>query len=136
MPKITRINHIAVLVEDIDASLKFWQELLGMQPSHISDMPAEAARIAFLPVGEREIELVQPTTSDSGLRRYLEKHGTGMHHLCLEVDDLPGMLLRLKSAGVQLINEDPKVGEAGRQYAFIHPRSTNGVLVELYQAGN
>jgi methylmalonyl-CoA/ethylmalonyl-CoA epimerase len=133
MPEIKRINHIAVLVEDIDTSLKFWHDILGIEPSHISNIQNEAARIAFLPLGESEIELVQPITSDSGLSRFLEKHGPGIHHLCLEVDDLQGLLKQLKTEGVQLINEEPKVGEDGRLYAFIHPKSTNGVLVELYQ---
>jgi len=133
MPEINRIHHVAVVVEDIDSSLKFWHDILGIAPSHISSMPAEAARIAFLPLSESEIELVQPVTSDSGLRRFLEKHGPGMHHLCLEVDDLQGLLKRLKTEGIQLINEEPKVGDDGRRYAFIHPKSANGVLVELYQ---
>jgi len=96
-------------------------------------MPAETSRIAFLPLGESEIELVQPTTHDSGLSRFLEKRGPGMHHLCLQVDDLSQILDQLKSKGVQLINDQPKVSEDGRLYAFIHPKSTNGVLVELYQ---
>jgi methylmalonyl-CoA/ethylmalonyl-CoA epimerase len=133
MPEIKRINHIAVLVEDIDTSLKFWHDILGIAPSQVTDIPREAVRVAFLPLGESEIELVQPTTSDSGLNRFLEKHGPGMHHLCLEVDDLHGLLVHLKAQGVQLINEEPRVGENGRIYAFIHPKSTNGVLVELYQ---
>ena len=133
MPEIKRIHHIAVLVNDINTSLKFWHDILGIEPSHISDMPNEAARIAFLPLGESEIELVQPVTHDSGLSRFLEKHGPGMHHLCLEVDDLHGLLKQLKTEGLQLINEEPKVGENGRLYAFIHPKSTSGVLVELYQ---
>lgn len=133
MPEIKKINHIALLVEDIDTSLKFWHDILGIEPSHIFDMPKEAARIAFLPLGESEIELIQPITNDSGLNRFLEKHGPGMHHLCLEVDDLQGLLIQLKIKGVKLINEEPKVGEDGRRYAFIHPKSTNGVLVELYQ---
>jgi methylmalonyl-CoA/ethylmalonyl-CoA epimerase len=133
MPEIKRIHHIAVLVEDIDTSLKFWHDILGIEPSHISNMPNEAVRIAFLPVGESEIELVQPVTSDSGLSRFLEKHGPGMHHLCLEVVNLQGFLRQLKTKGVQLINEEPNLGEDGRLYAFIHPKSTNGVLVELYQ---
>lgn len=133
MPDIRKINHIAILVEDIEASLKFWHETLGLKPFGVVDKPAESARIAFLPVGETDIELVQPTTSESGLSRFLEKHGPGMHHLCLEVDDLPGTLLKLISNGIQLINEQPKMDEDGRLYAFIHPKSANGVLVELYQ---
>lgn len=133
MTNLKRIHHIAILVEDIDASLIFWHETLGIEPSRIDDIPQEASRIAVLPLGETEIELVQPTTSDSGLSRFLEKRGPGMHHLCFEVADLQSMLLQLKAKGVQLINEQPNIGENGTLYAFIHPKSTNGVLLELYQ---
>jgi methylmalonyl-CoA/ethylmalonyl-CoA epimerase len=133
MPEIKRIHHIAVLVENIDTSLEFWQTMLGIEPSHISDYPQEDARIAFLPLGESEIELVQPTKPDSGLSRFLEKRGPGLHHLCLEVDDLQRLMLELTAKNVQLINDQPRVGEDGRLYAFIHPKSTSGVLVELYQ---
>jgi methylmalonyl-CoA/ethylmalonyl-CoA epimerase len=133
MARVIRIHHIAVLVEDLWAPLKFWQEALGLELTHTQDVPAELAQIAFLPVGDSEIELVQPTTSDSGLGRYLEKRGPGMHHICLQVDDILGMLAQLKEKGVQLINEEPKVGADGRKYAFIHPRSANGVMVELYE---
>ncbi len=133
MPEVKRIHHIAVLVDDIEHSLQFWRDILGIEPSHISDVSSEAARIAFLPLGESEIELVQPATHDSGLSRYLDKHGPGMHHLCLQVDDLRGLLLQLQAKGIWLINDRPKVGEDGRLYAFIHPKSTQGVLVELYQ---
>jgi len=133
MTEITRIHHIAILVNDLENSLLFWRDLLGIVPTRIAEMPTEAARIAFLPLGESEIELVQPTTNDSGLSRFLEKRGPGMHHLCLQVDDLPGLLVQLKAKGVQLINDQPKLGDDGKYYAFIHPKSTNGVLVELYQ---
>jgi len=133
MPEIKRIDHVAILVDDIQKTLSFWRDRLGIEVSHTQDMPAERSRIAFLPVGGSEIELVQPTTGDSGLAHYLEKHGPGMHHVCLEVDDIQGMLDQLKSKGVQLINETPQVGLEGRLYAFIHPKSANGVLVELYQ---
>ena len=133
MPKIKRIDHIAVLVSDLEQSLVFWRDILKIAPSHISDIPDEAARVAFLPLGETEIELVQPTSPDTGLTRFLEKRGPGMHHICLQVSDLPGLILQLKAKGVQLINDQPKQGDDGRQYAFIHPKSTNGVLVELYQ---
>ena len=133
MPEIKRINHIAILVEDLDTSLKFWHTILGIEPSRVTDMPQEASRIAFLPLGESEIELVQPTSTDSGISRYLEKRGPGMHHICLEVTDLNSLLAQLKGSGVQLINDVPKIGEGGKLYAFIHPKSANGVLVELYQ---
>ena len=133
MPEIKRIHHLALLVADLEAAISLWQDTLGVTPSRVSENPDEAARIAFLPLGGSEIELVQPITSDSGLSRYLEKHGPGMHHMCLEVDDLQAMLVQLKARGVQLINDQPKVMPDGRLYAFIHPRSTQGVLIELYQ---
>jgi methylmalonyl-CoA/ethylmalonyl-CoA epimerase len=133
MQEIKRIHHVAVLVDDLDASLSFWHDILGIEPSQVSDVPKEAARIAFLPIGESQVELVQPTSSDSGLSRFLKKHGPGMHHLCLEVTDLHEFLAQLKLKQVQLINDEPKVSEDGKLYAFIHPKSTHGLLVELYQ---
>jgi methylmalonyl-CoA/ethylmalonyl-CoA epimerase len=133
MAKVTRIDHIAILVDDLDKTLLFWRDALGMELKHINDVPAESAYVAFLPIGDSEIELVRPTTDDSGLARYLEKRGPSMHHVCLEVDDIEGMLARLKKVGVQLINESPVGDPGGKRYAFIHPKSANGVLVELYE---
>ncbi len=133
MPEIKHIHHIAILVENLDSSLSFWQDILGLNPSKVTEIPDELARIAFFPLGESELELVQPTSADSGLSRYLEKRGPGMHHLCLEVTDLSALLAHLKACGVQLINDEPKIGEGGKLYAFIHPKSANGVLMELYQ---
>ncbi|MBT3338182.1 MAG: methylmalonyl-CoA epimerase [Anaerolineae bacterium] len=133
MPKITKINHIAVAVSDIESSLAFWRDALGLELAELRDVPAESAQIAFLPVGGTEVELVRPTTDDSGLAKYLAKRGEGMHHLCLETDDIEAMMIQLKEKGVQLINEFPRTGADGKKYAFIHPKSTGGVLVELYQ---
>ena len=133
MPKVKRIDHIALLVDDMDATLAFWRDALGLELAGIQNVPAEQAAIAFLPAGESEVELVRPTTDDSGLGRCLAKRGPGMHHICLEVDDLAGMLEQLKGRGVELINEEPRLGQGGRKYAFIHPRSAFGVMVELYE---
>lgn len=133
MPKVTRIDHIAIVVDDMEKTLEFWRDALGLELHGIQDIPAEMAQIAFLPAGGSEIELVKPTTDDSGLAKYLEKRGPGMHHVCLEVDDIAGMLAQLKGKGIQLINEEPRLSADGRQYAFIHPKSAYGVLVELYQ---
>jgi methylmalonyl-CoA/ethylmalonyl-CoA epimerase len=133
MPEIKRIDHIAILTDDLDASLAFWRDTLGLKLTHVTDVPDEGSMVAFLPTGGSEIELVKPTTTDSGLARYLEKRGPGMHHVCLEVDDLAEIIARLKEKGLQLINEEPRTSSDGRKYAFIHPKSTHGVLVELYQ---
>jgi methylmalonyl-CoA/ethylmalonyl-CoA epimerase len=133
MAAIKRIDHVGVVVDDLQNALFFWREALGLDLAHIEDMPAENSQVAFLPAGGSEIELVKPTSQDSGLRRFLEKRGPGMHHICLEVDDLEGMLARLKTKGIQLINETPMIGAGGKKYAFIHPKSAGGVMVELYQ---
>ena len=133
MPKIKQINHVAIVVEDIDESLAFWRDALGIEMHELRDVPAEKSKVAFLPVAGSEIELVQPTSDDSGIAKYLAKRGQGMHHVCLEVDDIDGMLAQLKTKGVRLINEQPKIASDGKRYAFIHPESTSGVLVELYQ---
>ena len=133
MSKITKINHIAVAVSDIESSLAFWRDALGLELAELRDVPAEAAQIAFLPVGGTEVELVRPMTDDSGLAKYIAKNGAGLHHLCLETDDIEGMLAQLKEKGIQLINESPRTGADGKKYAFIHPKSTGGVLVELYE---
>jgi methylmalonyl-CoA/ethylmalonyl-CoA epimerase len=133
MPNILKIDHLAILVDDLDSALDFWQSALGLEASQLSDVPAEQAQIAFLPVGDSLIELVRPTTADSGLKRYLEKRGPGMHHICLQVDNIVGFLAHLKAKGVQLINEEPRQGEDGRKYAFVHPKSAHGVMIELYE---
>ena len=133
MPKIKAINHVAVVVDDMENSLLFWRDALGLQLHDLRDVPAEKSRVAFLPIAGAEIELVMPTTDDSGIAKYLTKRGPGMHHICLEVDDIDGMLAQLKAKGVRLINDQPKIASDGKRYAFIHPESSSGVLVELYQ---
>jgi methylmalonyl-CoA/ethylmalonyl-CoA epimerase len=133
MPKVKQIHHVAVVVDDMEKALAFWRDALGMALQELRDVPAEKSRVAFLPLPGSEVELVQPTTDDSGIARYLDRRGPGMHHLCLEVDDIEAMLSQLKEKGVRLINEDPRTAADGKKYAFIHPESTSGVLVELYQ---
>lgn len=130
--KPIKINHIAIVVRDIDASLDFWVKAFGLQVDHIEDVPSQASKVAFLPVGESEVELVQPTSADSGMAAYLEKRGEGMHHLCIEVEDIDAALAHLKALDVRLINTEPEV-LPGRKMAFIHPKAANGVLIELYQ---
>jgi methylmalonyl-CoA/ethylmalonyl-CoA epimerase len=133
MPNVKRINHVAILVEDMEAALSFWRDALGMELHELRDVPAETSQVAFLPLGGSEVELVRPTTEDSGIAKYLAKRGPGMHHLCLEVDDIKDMLAQLGARGVRLINTEPRTTVDGKQYAFIHPEATGGVLVELYQ---
>jgi methylmalonyl-CoA/ethylmalonyl-CoA epimerase len=130
---INKIDHIAIVVPDIQEALTFWRDALGLQLSHVEEVPTQEVSVAFLPIGDSEIELVEPTTDTSSLARYVAKRGPGMHHICFEVEDIEATLARLKGQGVELINEEPTIGAGGKRAAFIHPRSTGGVLVELYE---
>jgi methylmalonyl-CoA/ethylmalonyl-CoA epimerase len=132
MAKMKKVNHIAVAVADIDEALKFWRDAMGIDLHHVEDVPSQKAKVAFLPVGDTEVELVQPTSEDSGVAKFVAEKGGGMHHLCFEVDDCAATMQELKEKGVRLLNEEPNV-LPGRKMAFIHPKSTGGVLVELYE---
>ncbi len=131
---VKRIDHIAVVVDDIEGALNFWRDGLGMEMTHLEEVKEQESIVAFLPTGGSEVELVKPTTDTSGVAKYLAKRGPGMHHICVEVDDIHATLAQLKAKGVKLINETPTIGAGGKQIAFVHPSSTSGVLVELYQA--
>jgi methylmalonyl-CoA/ethylmalonyl-CoA epimerase len=135
MAEIEKLNHVAVLVADIDAALAFWHDALGLDPAGVKEVPEQKSKIAFLPLAGSEIELVQPTDANSGIGKYLAKHGSGLHHICLEVRDFDGAIARLKGKGIRLTSEAPMIGAEGRRMIFIHPESAGGVLVELYEAG-
>ena len=128
-----KLNHLAIVVDDMDAALRFWRKSLGLtQRGAVQSVPAENVDIAFLTLGDAHVELIQPTGEDSGVAKYLAKRGPGLHHLCLELPDLDAKLRDLSARGYELINERPRERD-GRRYAFIHPRSTGGVLLELYE---
>jgi len=133
MTSVKSIHHVAVAVSNMDASLSFWRDALGMQLHELREVPSEHSTVAFLPLPGADVELVLPTTNDSGIAKFLDKRGPGMHHICLEVDDIDSMLAQLRARGIRLINDEPRSGDNGRRYAFVHPESTGGVLVELYQ---
>ena len=127
------LNHLAFVVDDLDEALRFWRDSLGLsQAAELQSVPAEAVDIAFLELGDAQIELIKPTSTESGVAKYLAKRGPGMHHLCIEVPDLDAKLGDLRERGYELINEQPRERD-GRRYAFIHPNSTGGVLLELYE---
>lgn len=132
MSKINKINHIAIAVNNLEDAAVFWRDALGLTVDHIEEVPSQKSSVAFIPLGESEVELVQPTSNDTGLAKFLNEKGGGIHHLCFEVDDIDGMLSDLKAKGVRLINETPQV-LPGRKMAFVHPKSTGGVLIELYE---
>lgn len=130
--KVKKINHVAVAVENIEEASAFWRDVIGLDLHQTETVESQKVKIAFFPCGESEVELVQPLDESSGTARFIAKRGAGIHHLCLEVEDIAAALTELKEKGVRLINEEPLV-EEGRKMAFIHPKSSGGVLLELYQ---
>jgi len=131
---IKKINHIGIVVHSIEEALQVYEGALGIELTDIEKVPEQAVRVAFLPVGESEIELLEPLTANSGVARFLEKRGEGVHHICLEVEDIEAALQDLAAKGVRLIDEQPRQGAHGR-VAFLHPKSTHGVLIELIEKG-
>ncbi len=129
---IKKINHVAIVVPDMDEAIKFWRDALGLPLDRIENVASQKSEVAFFPVGEGEVELVRPTDEQSGLAKFLETRGPGLHHLCLEVDHIENWLTDLKVKGIRLINETPLIMD-GRKAAFIHPKSSGGVLLELYE---
>jgi len=127
-----KIDHIGIVVRDIQGALGVYQAALGLPLKEVVAVPDQEVEVAFLPIGESNVELVQPTTSDSGIAKFLDKRGEGIHHVCIEVEDIEAALDQLKAHDVPLIDETPRQGAHGR-VAFIHPKGTHGVLLELIE---
>jgi len=128
---IKKIAHIGVAVKDIDEAVKFYKKNLHLEVKGIEEVEQQKVKIAFIPVGESSIELLQSTDPEGPIAKFIEKRGEGIHHLALEVDKIEEILEELKKRGVQLIDEKPRIGAHRTKIAFLHPRSTSGVLLEL-----
>ncbi|MBZ0159169.1 methylmalonyl-CoA epimerase [Candidatus Methylomirabilis sp.] len=130
---VRRIEHIAIAVKDVEASARLFETLLGIDRGRIETLPDEGAKVAFFELEGSRIELVQGIGSNNPMSKFIERRGEGLHHICLEVDDLPGTLSVLHAAGIPLIDRVPKSGSSGTRVAFLHPKGCNGVLVELVE---
>ena len=128
------VDHLGVATKNIDEALKFWSDALGLVNVHSETVEDQKVRVAMLPIGESRIELLEPVSDDSPISKFLEKRGGGIHHIAVRVDDIDALLAQLKSRGVRLIDENPRIGAEGYLVAFVHPSSANGVLLELVQA--
>lgn len=129
--KPIKLNHLGIAVNDLDAAAQIYQTL-GLHVEHVVDVPEQNVRVAFIPLGESTIELVQPTSPDSAVARFLEKNGEGLHHIAIQVEDINGSLRELQAHNIQLIDQTPRQGAEGL-IAFLHPKSTGRVLIELVQ---
>lgn len=133
LDRVGRVNHVAVVVHDLEEALRTYRDILGFPFESIMELPDDGVRIAFLESGDSKLELVQPTDHQTGVARYLARHGEGFHHICYEVPHLAEALTSLAIEGVELIDAAPRRGAEG-PVAFIHPKSCHGVLVELIEA--
>ncbi len=131
-----KIDHLGIATKGIDEALSFWVDALGLENIHTETVEDQKVRIAMLPLGESRIELLEPTSDDSPISKFLEKRGGGIHHIAIEVEDIEAALAKLKAQGARLIDEIPRIGAEGCLVAFIHPSSANGVLLELVQRNN
>ena len=125
------VDHIGIAVHSIDDALSFWQNTLGIECTGVEEVAEQRVKTAFLPVGDTEIELLEATSEDSPVAKFIEKKGEGIHHLALRVDDLEAALAELKEKGIRLIDETPRYGAGGARIAFVHPKATGGILLEL-----
>jgi methylmalonyl-CoA epimerase len=131
-----KINHIGIAVQSIDAVIPFYRDQLGMKFMGQEDVPEQKVRVAMLCVGESKIELLEPLSSDSPVAKFLEKNGQGIHHVAYEVEDISAAIAKLASEGCRMIDEMPRNGAHGALIAFVHPKSSHGVLTELCQSGH
>ncbi|MDR0616878.1 MAG: methylmalonyl-CoA epimerase [Synergistaceae bacterium] len=129
----TVIDHIGIAVASIDEALKFWEGSLGIKCTGTETVEDQKVKTAFLPIKESEIELLEATSPDSPIAKFIEKKGEGIHHVAIRVDDLEAALSELTEKGVRLIDQAPRLGAGGARIAFVHPKSTGGILLELSQ---
>ncbi len=133
MKNTMKIDHIGIATREIESALAMWQENLGLVVEKTEDVLEQGVRVAMLPIGDTRIELLEPLGEETPVGRFIEKRGPGIHHIAIRVDDIRAALANLKTKGVKLIDEAPRIGAGGCLVAFIHPTSTNGVLLELVQ---
>ncbi len=131
--KLLRIDHLGVAVNNIDEGKNFWTDILGLKLTATETVEAQKTTTAFLPVGESEVELLESTTEDGPVAKFIEKKGQGIQHVAFAVDNIEEALQELKDKGIQLIDQQPRIGAGGAKIAFLHPKATSGVLVELCQ---
>lgn len=129
-----KINHLGIATKGIDEALQFWAGALGLENVHTETVEDQKVRVAMLPIGDTRIELLEPTSDDSPISKFLERRGGGIHHIAVEVENIEQALRKLKSEGMRLIDETPRIGAEGCLVAFVHPTSAGGVLLELVQA--
>jgi len=127
------LDHVAIVVRDLEESIQLWRDALGLELAHVEEVPEQAVRTAIFGRGMGRVELICPTTQDSGVAKFLASRGEGLHHVCIEVEDIDAAMESLREAGAPLIDKEPRPGAGGARVAFVHPKGMRGVLTELRQ---
>jgi len=128
-----KLDHIGLATRELEEGLALWRDILGLQVDGTEEIQEQGVRVAMLPIGDTHVELLEPLSPESPVGRFLSKRGPGIHHLAVEVEDINASLADLKKRGARLIDETPRVGARGCLVAFVHPATTNGILLELVQ---
>jgi methylmalonyl-CoA epimerase len=136
MPRVIRINHIGLASADLERTLSVLSGGMGLEVAGSEVVPGDAVKVTFLPIGESRIEVLEPVGEEGPVQKFLANRGPGFHHMCIEVEDLSGMLARLRENGVELIDNEPRPGAHGSMVAFIHPKAANGVMIELVESSS
>ncbi len=136
MPRVIKINHIGLATASLENALGLFRDGFGLPVEGNETIAGDAVRVSFLPIGESRLELLEPDGAEGPVQKFLTNRGPGIHHICIEVEDLPGLLRQLSSNGIELIDSEPRCGSHGSLVAFVHPKSANGVLIELVESGS
>lgn len=128
---VNKVDHIGIAVSSLEESIKFYEEVLGLKLNGTEVVDEQKVKVAFLPIGDTEVELLEATSPDSAIAKFIEKKGQGVQHIAFKVDDIEAALDDMRAKGIKLIDEKPRYGAGGARIAFLHPKSTNGVLIEL-----
>lgn len=129
--KVLKLDHIGIAVKDLEESLKFYEDILGLKCEGTEVVAEQKVKVAFLPVGDTEVELLESTDEEGPIAKFIEKKGEGIQHLAFRVDNIEAAIEEMKEKGVKMIDEKPRYGAGGARIAFCHPKSTNGILIEL-----
>ncbi|MEX0974097.1 MAG: methylmalonyl-CoA epimerase [Bacillota bacterium] len=132
---ISKVDHIAIAVSDLDAALKTLKDLFGVEAAHIEEVASQKVKVGFVPLGDTRLELVQPTAEDSSTAKFIATRGEGLHHIALGTDDVAAALKKAEENGARLIDKEPRPGAHGTKVGFVHPKSTFGTLIELVEEG-
>jgi methylmalonyl-CoA/ethylmalonyl-CoA epimerase len=128
------IDHIAIAVSSMSEALATFERLYGLTPDHTEQIPSDSVSEAMIPIGDTHLQLLEPTDDESTVAKFIEKRGQGLHHIAIRVDDIEATLAHLKAEGAELLDEEPRIGGGGHRVAFVHPKTTNGILIELVEA--